>query len=784
MKNELMSATIEAAGSNGAPAHRLSRLRHHLRLTVGATILATATLSVPALAQQSPEVAAEPGAIVVTAQKREELLSDVPISIAVFDKDALTTHNIRAIRDFAVLTPGLAINEGTNPAATGITIRGIGALGGIQNTFGYYIDGFEVSGIDPGTVSADMTDIAQVEVLRGPQGTMFGRNVVAGAVSLTSIAPNYTWSGNASAEMSSYGGREIRGAVNVPIVDGLAAMRLSGFYTHSDGYLRNLGSGTASNDFDRWGVRGALRLEPSDKLTIDAAVAYENYDQGLENTVSDGIVIGQIATLSGIINAGFGLVPAGSVPAGAGRYYPKQNREVSVSENEYFKRENILATLKWSYDLGGASIVSVSGYTRTKRRALADLDESNYDIIKDRNHVVREFYSSELRLQSNGDRDFDWIGGIYASRGVRDGGYDQTTGTDTETLTYIPGFLIGSPVGISLLPNNSRAIGESYRLTTRAYAAFFDADYQILPRVNLAAGIRYNRDELTYSVWNGVNLGTNALGLLTIVSMPDDSASTSSEKATWRASLRYSLDARSSVYGQISQGYRAGGVQLNNPGAPPSYAPESIINYEVGIKSSFLDNKLSMNLALFYMDWSDIQIGTVNRTNNLSYTDNAGGATAKGVELDARATPFDGFDLTLGAAYLDTNIDRFIDSTGLDRSGTVLPGTPKWRVSASAGYEAPWIGGWNGFVRGTYIYNSKQLEGLVDGDTTLQYIAGYQRVDARVGIKRSDIRVELYAENLLNSLYATGIGLSGFSFSGAQVNSPPRRFGLRASVQF
>lgn len=722
--------------------------------------------------------------IVVTAQKREEALSDVPISMSAFTADDLVKHDIQRLQDFVVLTPSVAFDQNANGEVGAITIRGIGALGGEQNTFGYYIDGFEVGAAGSKLLNSGLADAERIEVLRGPQGTTFGRNVVAGGISVTMPVPEYEYTGSIDTEVSNYSGRELRGALNMPIVDGKAAARISSFYRHSDGNIDNHGPAGGSNDFDRWGVRGALLLEPTDQLTVNAALSYESFEQGLGNDVQDGILIGQIATLRQIIDSGFAPMPPGTLPAGTGRYYPQQRDAVMYDVAEQYDTESVLGTLRAEYDFGAVSLISVSGYVSAEQNFYTDLDESEYDVLINRWSDDETFYSTELRLQSNGDNWFDWIGGVYASRQHMTAIQDQSSGSQMELITALPGAITGLPFDLPLLPNDTRIIGGNFAESTDSYAFFFDGNIDVTSRLNFAAGVRYNHDAIEESVSNSVNVGSLPGGLLTVVSLPDDRQETSSEEVTWRSSLRYALTDTTNVYGTVSRGYRAGGVQLGNPSAPPDYDPETMTNYELGIKATLLDRRLALNAAVFRMEWKDIQIATVDRTNNATYTDNAAGAVAQGVELDATYLPLRGLDITLGASYLDTEIEEFIDATGLDRSGTVLPNTPEWRASLSAGYTMPIVGQWDGFVRGTYIYNDAQLEGLVDGQTNLQFIDAWERVDLRLGATTGRLRIEAYCENVFDETYATGIILSGFALTGASIVSPPRRFGLRVKLDF
>lgn len=723
--------------------------------------------------------------IVVTAQKREESLVEVPISITAFTRDEIQKSGIKGVADIADLTPSLVFNEYLD-IFSNVTIRGVGALGGSQNTFAMYVDGFEVTGGSSINLASGLTDMERVEVLRGPQGTTFGRNVTAGAINMTTVAPGHEFSGLAELEVANYGGLEGRAAVNIPLYEDVAAVRVSAFGRHSDGYVRNTGSAGDRSDSDKYGFRAALRVEPNERFTWDTSLAYQKLDQGRSNFVTDGVVIGALLDVQAIIDAGLGLVPPGSIPSGATPYFPGQNTKIETNTPASLTWDSLMATNRLQYDLDSFSLISVSGYIRNELDNIRDGDNSDFDLFNEgTTDGKNEFWSTELRAQSHanaGDR-FSWVGGLYAAGSEYSNRYAVRTGTEAELLLNLPGAVTGLPFDIALLPNNTRAIGSLSGGQSRSYAVFAEADFEVVDKFHLALGVRGNRDEIEDFITDAVNLGTDEFGLLAIVPTPDDEGETTSEKVTWRGTLRYEMSDTANVYGTVSKGYRAGGLQLNNV-FKPDYGPESIINYEVGLKALFFDRRFSINTAAFYMDWTDIQIVTTDRTNNQSFTDNAGGAKATGFEIDAQAIPLPGLTLTAGASYVDTEITDFVDSTGLDRSGVVLPAAPKWHLNLTGHYQRPLFGDVDGFIRATYVYSDKQLEGLVDGATELQFIDSYNRVDLRMGLESDRWRIEAYADNVSDRIYATSILLNGFSLSGAEITSVPRQYGIKGSVKF
>lgn len=733
---------------------------------VPAVLLTSAAL--PCLAQESTEDVNVLEEIIVTAQKREEPLQKVPVSITAIPREEILRSAIVTMDDYADLTPALNVEQLDSELDVNVTIRGIADLGGTQHTFGLYLDGFELTAGSEDAVAADLADVERIEVLRGPQGTTFGRNVIAGAISLTSIKPDPTGlAGSVEGEISSYDGRRVRGSMNLPLATDTAALRLTADYRANDGNIDNLGPAGDRNDFERSGARVALRLTPGDRFVADLAGAWQKFDQGRYNTVFDGDLIGTIVSLQELIDAGLGGLPPGSLPAGPPPF-PAQNDQVATNTRSFLDATGHLATARLQYDFDRMSLVSISGYAKTERDQQFDIDDSFYDLFISSGESESKFWSSELRLQSTGGGPLSWVVGGLISRAEAEADNLVETGAEATLVTATP----GGP----LVPDNIPFIGGHFSSFSDNEAIFGEIGYRFAERFVWNVGARYNFDETGETRTDAFNL---AVGL---PALPDETRVASFEEPTWRTTLRYEATDDLDVYGSVSKGYRAGGVQLDSL-LRPSFGPEQAYNYELGAKAILLDRRLMVNAALFHTDWDDVQIQTFDFTTGESSTDNVGKVRIQGVDLDLQATPVDGLKLIVGLSYLDNEILDYINAAGDSFAGSPLPNTPEFSASLIADYEWPLFGRTLGFVRGTYIYVDERLESVDDADLR-QFLPSYDRVDLRTGLRGNNWTIEVFAENLLDEKYIAGLTTSGFSLAGSAITSPPQVYGLRLLRDF
>ncbi|MEM9396382.1 MAG: TonB-dependent receptor [Pseudomonadota bacterium] len=699
--------------------------------------------------------------IVVTAQKREQAIQDVPISITVIDSDFIDKSNLDNIEEYALYAPSVSTDESAR-ANSDIRIRGLGALGGNQNTFGIYLDGFELTGGTSLATTTRLIDVERLEVLRGPQGTAFGRNVVAGAVNITSARPaTESLHGLVELGAENFGGYDFRGFLNAPLTDN-TALRLSAFYDHTDGNIENVGPAGGRNDMDESGARLSILTRPNERLMVHGAISYERRKAGLTNSVTDGILRGDIAAITPVLVA-LGLFPEDAFPADPGVFFPDQNDTISLDTPSFTEIENVIATANVEYDLDFASLVWVNGYIKNTFSSQVDLDNSPYNLGLSDEGLKNEFYSTELRLQSNGNGRLDWVTGIYASR--------EEGEIDAGALLFgaaAPQFGINVPFGTVI---DGAAVDSSQD----GAAAFIDLDYAVNDYLNVLAGIRYNYDEISV-----VRTQRESFGVLA----PDTTGETDDSAVTWRLGLTYALSENINTYGTISTGYRTGGVQLANV-ASDSFDSENITSYELGIKAFLFDRRGSVSLAAYHMEWEDVQIAVRNEALLVGFTDNAGGADVWGAELDGQFYISDGLSLIFGVGYNDTELNDISGSGDDPREGSPLPLAPEWTASLTVDYQRPVYRDIEGFIRASYIYKGEMFDDLLTPDEESLFYPSYDRFDVRAGVAgASGWRVEAYVENVRDDIYVTGQDVNGISLTGSSIVSPPRRYGIRFTKSF
>lgn len=710
--------------------------------------------------------------IVVTVQKREQVLRDVPLAVSVFTEEQIRQSAIVKFEDYADLTPGFFVEQGADERTYEISIRGVSPLGGTAASFGLYLDEFELTGARQGNANADLTDIARIEVLRGPQGTTFGRNVIAGAVNLTSIKPHTdALTGYVELEGANHSSWRARGAMNVPLVDDVAAARVSASFRTTDGYLTNLGPSGQSNDSETSGVRAAFRLTPNERLTVDAALAVQAFDQGHPNTVYDGNLLGTVATIVDIVDGGIGGVPPGTFPAPQ-PLYPAQNEFISTDTLAFSEDTTTLYTLRGQYDFNNFSLVSVSGYVHNESSSLGDFDDSAFNVtIGETPFSEADFWSTELRLQSGGESRVDWVAGLYYSEATSESHSRVTFGDDAEVVTFVNDGM----GGFSLFPNNQRLFDNMFDNEESSFAAFGEVGYDITDRVTLTAGLRYNDDEISQAV-------TDSFNLLEGGPLPDAMEEASFDKLTWRTSLTFAASDTVNLYGTVALGYRAGGLQLRST-AVPEFGPEEANNYEVGAKAFLWDRRASFNVAAFYTDFRDVQILTFDFSTGGEITDNVGRADITGLEVELRAEPFDGLLMFGGLAWIDAEIVDYINAVGDSFAGFRMPNTPEWSGNFTLDYSFAVSAALDAFVRPSVLYVGDRLESVVDANEQ-EFLDSYTRIDISAGIRGESWTVEAFGENVFDEIYQTGVLLSGFSLAGSGVTSPRPVYGIRAMKEF
>ncbi len=748
-----------------------------------------------AAAQQaaSPDAApperetAQVGDIIVTAQKREQLLSDVPQSISVLGGEALEQRQARTIADYAALVPGLSFESG-NPGQTRVVLRGINA-GGASPTVAVYLDdtpfGSSTGQTNGATLAGDFDtfDIERLEVLRGPQGTLYGANSLGGVVKYVTVAPRLgEWEarGQGGAETVRNGGTGYYGnaLVNVPLGDAVA-LRASGFYRRTAGYIDAIG--IADDDVNRarsYGGRASLLLKPGDRLSLRLTAVLQNIDVDSRNAFD-----ADPATLRPITADPFTGESTGGREV---RYqlFPDRN-EVSYR----------LYTGTLDYDLGVASVTSVTSYSRQVATDRSDVSYNDlggitlaqyassaiYGVGADAygifypNRSTQKKFTQELRLASSGSATLEWLIGGYYTREPgqlhqRYHPFDTATGRPITPIPVIPGFN-----GLVLAQLDS---------TYKEYAGFGSATLHVSDKFDLTAGGRYSHnDQRTTQRLDGALFGG-----------PSQNRATSKEGVfTWSVAPRYEFAPHSEVYARAAKGYRPGGPNVVPPGAGADYPlqtdADTLMSYEAGIRAETADRTFGIDLSSYYLDWDKTLIVATFQTDAgpISADANGEGARSYGVEATATLRPTRGFTVTTTVAYNHTRLRG--DTSNGGRDGDQLPFAPNWNANVSAEYSWDWNGA-RPYVGADVSTVSDRL-GNFDAAYRDVYgrritFDGYTTASLRTGVSLGRFDLSVYARNIGDSRGLVSAGTFQTRPDGAIEVSPiqPRTIGATLGVGF
>ncbi|MGQ0534380.1 MAG: TonB-dependent receptor [Caulobacteraceae bacterium] len=662
-------------------------------LKLGAAAFAALGVVGPAFAQDTT-VGSETSVsdvIVVTARRREENLQDVPISITTVDQEALENQSVHELIDLQQQVPGMQINVGTASALSQvITIRGQGQADTLLTTdgsVGVYVDGV----INPRSVglSSILQDVRRVEVLRGPQGTLFGRNTTGGAVSIVTNEATPEFGASLRTIAGDYGAIDVSGVLNLPLGDD-AGLRIFARRSTRDGFAADA-AGRDLNDEELSYVRARMDVDPSDNVSITLSADYGRNDTG-----------GAAIQLAGFQFAGNAHVEIAAQTCGCLPGLPQLLAVVPLinswivsdgldrsflGQQQLSQAESWSAAADVSIDLSnGLTFRSISGYRELQRHDVEDLDGTPVLVLQSDLHTRFSFFSQEFQLLGGTDT-FQWVLGAYAS---------DEEGNDGSVSRALP-FL-----------NPANPSTNDADVTNSSIALFGQASWEFAPRWSLTAGARWTEETKEMVSRNHRIIVpfqeqppiATATGHCRIDPAQLDNpaicqASFSDEFSgwSWLASVDYDLTDNVLLYVSASEGFRGGGQNLR--GAPASgsfdaYEPETARNYELGLKSVIFDGHLRLNTAVFMTDYRDIQRTViVAGLPPATRTGNAAVATLTGGEVEAAWNPIDPLTLSVTAAYLNGEYDEYINiGDGLNHVNDPWP-APEWTYSASARYVVP-----------------------------------------------------------------------------------------------
>lgn len=757
LKKLLVGTDLDVASDDGA----VITLRRRARTTRSSGDRAGSHPQQP-ISAAGAAASSELEEILVTAEKKTERLQEVPVPVSVISAQAIMNGPLR-IQDYYNQVPGLNMTPGPQDQNT-LSIRGISTGQGSNRTVGVLVDdvpfGADINYAGGAVIpDIDPNDLERIEVLRGPQGTLYGASSMGGLIKFVTIDPSTDGvSGRVQAGTSTvYNGAELgynfRASLNVPLSD-TVAMRFSAFTRQDPGYIDNpvLGIDGVNEDHVSGG-RLATLWKPSDLFSLKFSALYQNYERNGNDEVD---------------------LPNPGPPAtfGLGELQQNYGRGVGISD-----RKLQAYSLTINATLGPINLVSISGYNNSHS---TDTIEQGYayapdtekffngdpDSLTFANWAIRRF-SQEVRLSASLGGKFDWLVGAFYT-------YESAAGLyqNTEAYNYFTGQLLGQAWDIP------------FPSTFTEYAAFADVTYHFTDRFDIQIGGResQNRQTLSEAFYGPFN---QVPGFLTAsgVSGPyiEPNLDSKDNSFTYLITPRLKLSPDLMLYARVASGYRPGGPNLN--GVSSSYSPDKTDNYELGLKGDFIDHSLSVDASLYYIDWKNIQIQLVEPVSLLNYLSNGSGAKSEGVELSVTSRPISGLTLGGWVALNNAVLTKDFPPTApiVETSGTRLPEAAKFTGNLSIDQEFTIASGTTASVGATGIYVGNRYG--VFSVPPRYYYPGYAQLNARAGVKHDSWRFDAYVYNATDRRGVLSGGLEA-SVPYAVIVTQPRTIGLNISRAF
>ncbi|MDA5193861.1 TonB-dependent receptor [Govanella unica] len=786
--------------------------------------------------------------ITVVAQRREQSILDVPVSVTLFSAESIEKQNIQSAKDYLQQTPNVSYQVGGRNGSREIVIaiRGISDIKNAEkidtsSAFSTYVDEFSQGTLASGQANPPTYDIERIEVLRGPQGTFFGRNSEGGAINIMTKKPSKDLYGQVDFGGGRFNSYELAGVANVPVTDTLFT-RLTVQSAKSDGPMKNLHPTGGNSGNEYLSLRGQVRWLPTTNTTIDMQIGYivdnQDYTPKAATCVKprfganpfDGKVLGDI----GCYDPQGELLRRINLPAGnpdrvvlpAGMTYDSLNKNrLNLYQNTRERTENRTTTMigRINHEFEDFSITSISGLAKSDQTQFMDLDHSGVDGIDRFGLFDATNWSQEVRLQSVGKKTIDWtVGGIYYK--------DKFQATNQILIKHF----------LAAWMNGDTANQNVIHSDRDGWAGFANLEWHITEPLSLIVGGRFSHDNSS-SEWTdvyaacgkvpygsplapGCALRPDQLDRLVLAS--DGTTvyqsggrkaqtagagyqSTSGKDFSPRIALNYKPNDNSSYYVTVSKGYKPNGVRLNPDSGfdhTSRFKKEQLWNYEAGFNAALFDRRMTVSGAIFLMDWKDMQVLVSEEYCNvggvlipidgpsapvgntclrvpLYSIQNAKKARSKGFELSAQGMITNGWQVGGSVGYLNAKFVDFLANvagTTADVSGQPIGSAPKWTLSANTQYNFPLAGG-EAFARASWSYRSASSLDIARRVNN-QYpsnIPAFGLVNLAFGQTWGRVNLALNIENLLDSKYYTAA--ESFSYAGVMLDVHPRTWFLKAT---
>ena len=797
-------------------------------------------LATPAFAAgQAAETEAAPGEIIVTAQRRAESLNDVAMAVQAVDADTLQALRVTDVRDLTAVAPSFTVSQSYQGVPT-YTLRGIGFNTinlSATSTVGTYVD--EVAYAYPIMNTGPVMDLERVEVLKGPQGTLYGRNTTAGLINFITAKPTDKFEGGLSVDLGNYDTYNIGGHISGPLGEGIAA-RIAVRSENSDkGWQVSNSRGDRLGKVDKLGVRGSLALDPAEGTHIDMSVFWwQNKSdtvagQGIGFTPATNPVTG--TSNSRLFNApGLANYLAANFPTKATQadWAPEAARSADIgtglglkgplAENNRFWG----LKLRIDQDLGpDMKLVSLTSYNDFKRDALSDWSGAPYEVLLQKTDGRIKSFAQELHVEGKSGP-VNWLlGGYYANDRIVDANRTMLgQNANVGLIRYAGSGLLTSPFNsggytATQMAQAFRTYEDIGRIRTRTWSLFGNADWQLTDQFKASVGLRYTEDRQRYNGcsrdFNGnmlpnVNVVNRALYFQTygVVAAPitqgqcntfNPTTGTFGEVASvleennlaWRVALDWQPNNDTLVYASVSRGYKSGTTPINAANLARQNAPvvqEKLTAYELGLKATLADRKVQANVSVFYYDYADKQISTYFADpiyTALSRLDNVPKSEAYGLEAELTVRPMRGVALTGNALWLHTRINSYngTNAGGLPQNfdGSEFIYSPKFQGSVTLTYDTPISDGLN--LNGAIAARYQSESNTIFEDLALYKIKPYAVVNASLGVKsESGWSASIWAKNLFDKYYWSAVASNANVV--VRFPNPPRTFGVSLGYNF
>lgn len=722
------------------------------------------TIPCAALAQEEDSSSRVLDTVTVTAQKTEESSQDVPIALTVFSEDAINEQNIVAIEDLTRFTPGLFVGQ-SDQSRTRIVLRGVGSQKfdvGSDPSVGIFVD--EVYLPRFSGQEFNLLDIGRIEVLKGPQGTLFGRNTPGGAISIVSKDPSADEvEGFIEGGLSDRSGNLVRGSISGPITEKLRGS-LSYGRQFEGGYVTNIATGT-SDDQTSLAARGKLVFDPSDTLSIAATLQVTDLD-------AESINVSSAPTLPGDLT-----LPLFGFPPGVPTAADTDPFNQALSVDGFVDLSAVLGILRVEKELGDYTLTSLTSYRDGEASQSADFDRTPLDIGISPFDEQSETFSQEVRVSASNVLGARIVGGLFYYRddAFRDDGFIWLA--DSLPLNIA----LSNPVfmfsGTSIQDNTIVDI------LTESFAVFGQAEIDLTENTRLVVGGRYTTETKDYTMSGR----TDVPMIPAVVENYDFSDELDFDSFDPRIVLEHDLNENVLLYASYTQGFKSGGVQFNASSlalAQLTFEPEEIAAYEAGFKSDLLGGALRLNASGFYYDYTNLQQQRVEvtATGPAAVTRNASEAEILGGEFDLTYAATEELVLRLGYNYLDATYQDFTFPGG-DFSGNRMQNAPEHTLSATADYLKTLDNGWSVGVGTDWFYTSSYFFDVTNDDPVTEE-GSYALGQARLVLASPEDRFvfTLFSENITDEEFRDSVFRRGTEV--LETVGDGRRYGFRLRMNF